>query len=205
MIQLYLSHVCHLVLENVRSIEKIKHKWFKIIKDINFIKTCKKEDLLPTFAKVKLAIKSGNKKIQQKIATITLNTELQQKHHEKGKLKREIRQLSMKLKAQIGLVVFNWVIYSLDKSIKQKSITVTKCHKKKLVKLWKDIRLTFGENKKYICHTVHNFSSYQLSSKQEKAKSFGLDEHIPRMCNKNKPFTEFEMFYQYIQVYFQFK
>ena len=102
----------------------------------------------------------------------------------------------MKLKAQIGLVVFNWVIYSLDKSIKQKSVTVTKCHKKKLVKLWKDIRLTFGENEKYICHTVHNFSSYQLSSKQEKAKLFGLDEHIPSVCNQNKLFKEFEMFYQ---------
>ena len=92
-----------LVLENVRSLEKIKRKWFKISEDINFIKTCIKEDLLPTFAKVKLTVKSGNKKIQQKVAKIIMNTELQQKHREKRKLKREIRQLSMKLKAQIGL------------------------------------------------------------------------------------------------------
>ena len=33
-----------LVLENVRSLERAKRKWFKISKDINFIKTCKKED-----------------------------------------------------------------------------------------------------------------------------------------------------------------
>ena len=117
-----------LVLENVRSLEKAKSKWFKISKDIKFIKTCKIENLLPTFAKVKLAIKSGNKKIQQKTASIIMNTELQQKYHEKRKLKREITQLSMKLKAQVGLVLFNGVIYSLDKSIKQKSITVTKRH-----------------------------------------------------------------------------
>ena len=114
-----------LVLENVRSLEKAKRKWFKISKDINFIKTCKIENLLPTFAKVKLAIKSGNKKIQQKIARIIMNKGLQQKYHEKRKLKREIIQLSIKLKAQVGPVTFNGLIHSLDKSIKQKSITVT--------------------------------------------------------------------------------
>ena len=81
-----------LVLENVRSLEKAKCKWFKISKDINFIKTCKNDDLLPTFAKVNLAIKSGNKKIQQKIARIIMNTELKQKY-DKPKLKREIIQL----------------------------------------------------------------------------------------------------------------
>ena len=57
--------------------------WFKISKDINFINTCKNGDLLPTFAKVKLAIKPGNKKIQQKIARIIMNAELQLKHREK--------------------------------------------------------------------------------------------------------------------------
>ena len=113
-----------LVLENVRSLEIAKRKWFKISKGINFIKTCKKEDL-PTFAKIKLAIKSDNKKIQEKIARIIMNTGLQQKYHEKRKLKREIIQLSMKLKAQVGPVTFNGLIHSLDKSIKQKSITVT--------------------------------------------------------------------------------
>ena len=76
-----------LVLENVRSLEKAKRKWFKISKDINFIKTCKIENLLPTFAKVKLVIKSGNKKIQRKITRIIMNTESQQKYYEKRKLK----------------------------------------------------------------------------------------------------------------------
>ena len=45
---------------------------------------------------------------------------------------------------------------------------------------------------------MHNFSSYQLSSKEEEALSFGLDEHIPSVCNRNRLFTEFEMFYQNI-------
>ena len=74
-----------LVLENVGSLEKVKRTWFKISKDINFIKTCKIEDLLPRFAKVKAAIKSRNKKIQPKIARIITNRELEQKY-EKSKL-----------------------------------------------------------------------------------------------------------------------
>ena len=107
--------------------------------------------------------------------------------------------MQIKLKAQIGLALFNGVIiYSLDKSIKQKSVTVTKCYNKKLLKLRKDKRLTFGENMEYTCHTVHNFLSYQLLSKEEGALSFGLDEHLPSVCNWNKLFTEFEMFYQNI-------
>ena len=129
-----------LVLENIRSLEKAKRKWFNISKDINFIKTFKIENLLPTFSKVKLAIKSGNKKIQLKIPRIIMNTELQQKYHEKRKLKREIIQLSIKLKVQVGLVLFNGVVYSLDKSIKQKSITVTKRHEKKSERQKIDIR-----------------------------------------------------------------
>ena len=93
-------------------------------------------------------------------------------------------QFFMKLKVHVGFVLFNEVIYSLDKSVKQKSITETKSHEKKLTKLRKEKRLTFGENTKYFPHTVHNFSSYQLSSKEEEAFSFGLDEHIPSVCNR---------------------
>ena len=54
--------------------------------------------------------------------------ELQQKHCEKRNLKDKVIQLSKKLKAQVGPVLFNGIIYSLDKSIKQKSITVIKRH-----------------------------------------------------------------------------
>ena len=60
----------------------------------------------------------------------------------------------MKLKAQIGLVLFNGAVYSFEKSVKQKSLTVTKRHEKKLVKRRKGKRLTFSQNMKYIRHTL---------------------------------------------------
>ena len=48
------------ILQNVSILERLKGKRCKITKDIKFIKLCKKEHLIPTFAKVKLAIKSEN-------------------------------------------------------------------------------------------------------------------------------------------------
>ena len=77
------------ILENLRTLERLKRKWCKINKDIKFTKLCKKEDRIPTFAKVKLAIKSGNVKLQQKLASIIMETEMQQKHREKNIAKKE--------------------------------------------------------------------------------------------------------------------
>ena len=45
-------------------------------KKTKFIKTCKRENLIPTFANVKLAIKTGNAKLKKKIAHLILETEV---------------------------------------------------------------------------------------------------------------------------------
>ena len=64
-------------------------KYSKVNQDINFIKTCRRENLIPTFAKVKIAIKINNDKLKQKLARVILDTELQQKHNERRIVKRE--------------------------------------------------------------------------------------------------------------------
>ena len=64
-------------------------KYSKVNQDINFIKTCRRENLIPTFAKVKIAIKINNGKLKQKLARVILDTELQQKHNQRRKVKRE--------------------------------------------------------------------------------------------------------------------
>ena len=45
---------------------------------------------------------------------------------------------------------------------------------------------------------IRNYSRYILSKEEEKALSFGLDEHIPTTFNRNKLFVEFETFHQNI-------
>ena len=64
-------------------------KYSKVNQDINFIKTCRRENLIPTFAKVKIAIKINNDKLKKKLARVILDTKLQQKHNQRRKVKRE--------------------------------------------------------------------------------------------------------------------
>ena len=58
--------------------------------DISFIKACKVEQLIPTFAKVKLQIKSANRKLHYKMARLVMEAELKDKHNSKKKLKNII-------------------------------------------------------------------------------------------------------------------
>ena len=63
-------------------------------------------------------MKSGNNKAKRTIAAVIMKADLQQKYHEKRKLKREIIKLSIQLKSYFSNILFNAVIYSLNKSIK---------------------------------------------------------------------------------------
>ena len=61
----------------VRTLEQVKRRYIKVNEDIKFIKTCKKEDLLPQFAKIRLSIRSGSMKLKRKTARLIMEAELQ--------------------------------------------------------------------------------------------------------------------------------
>ena len=61
------------------TLEDLKTRLIKTETNIHFIKTCKEENIIPNFAKVKLSIKHGNKKLHLKIARLLMETELQAK------------------------------------------------------------------------------------------------------------------------------
>ena len=82
----------------VRTFEQLKDKYKKIQEDITFIKKYKVENIMPTFAKVKLLIKSGNTKLHKRIARIVMETESQNKHQQKKKIKKEISSINFQLK-----------------------------------------------------------------------------------------------------------
>ena len=63
----------------------------RLTADITFIKLCKVEEIVPTFAKVNLSIKSGSRKLKLRIARLVMESEIQSKHLEKKKLKKELR------------------------------------------------------------------------------------------------------------------
>ena len=66
-------------------------KYMKVTADIKFIKLYKVEKTIPTFAKVNLSIKSGSRKLKLRIARLVMESEIQSKHLEKKKLKKELR------------------------------------------------------------------------------------------------------------------
>ena len=48
----------------------------KTLADIKFIKRCKVENLIPTFAKLNLSIKAGSNKLKRRIAKIVMESEM---------------------------------------------------------------------------------------------------------------------------------
>ena len=79
------------VIRNVHLYEKLKTKYMKINADIKYIKSCKKEELTPRFAKVNLALKSGTVRLKKKIVKLVIEVELQNKHIEHKKDKERVK------------------------------------------------------------------------------------------------------------------
>ena len=52
--------------------------------------------------------------------------------------------------------------------------------------------------RRIIENIIHNSSSYKLSSEEQHALSFSLDQHISDKFNENKIQTEFENFYYHL-------
>ena len=103
------------------------------------------------------------------------------------------------IKQMIGFILFNAIIYHLDKTIILKVSLIKERHNKKIYNLCKNDQLNNSDKTvKSILHTVHNNSSYIFSREKEKAWSFGIDERTQTTCNRNKLFVEFDTLYQNI-------
>ena len=78
------------ILSMVRSLETLKTKYMEIQSDIKFTKSYKVDRLIPTFTNINLSIKSNSYKLKQRIVRIAMKKEMQNKHYEKKKFKKEI-------------------------------------------------------------------------------------------------------------------
>ena len=178
-----------------RMLEDLKTQLMKTEADIHIINTCKGENIIPTFAKVKLN-KNGNKKLYSIISRLAMETELQAKHQTKKKNKRKIQILTVKLKNPVN-TFSNAVICKLNIITKIRSKAVKKRQDQKLSKLRRKYDCSsINDVCKFIESTVHNFSLFLLTREEQVALAFGLEQHIPTSTNKNLIYTEFQHFYQ---------
>ena len=180
-----------------KTLENQISKHRKIQLDISFIKQCKKENIIPTFAKVNIAIRHGTYKLKKKIAHTVMVTELQNKHHERRKLKKDIIKTTSKLKSSLSFIMYSTLLHQMNIAVKGKSRAITFRHKKKLLNLRKKQKQHQQHDTLplYVC----NMSSYVLSDEEQLALSFGLDQHVPVKCDNNLINTEFEHYFQNIK------
>ena len=90
---------------------------------------------------------------------------MQNKPSEKRKLKKELKQIRHMLKRILNLVILNAVLHQLNIALKSKFKVITNHHQKKLTNLRKQQeRETDKSMVTYIKNTVHNFSSYRLTT-----------------------------------------
>ena len=75
----------------------------KVSADIRYIKTCKKEQLMPTLA----FLNNVSFKLRKKIAGLIMEAEMKNKHLEKRKLRKEMRK-------SLNLIILKTVFHQLN-------------------------------------------------------------------------------------------
>ena len=111
-------------------LERISMRYEKTSCDLTFLLTCKKENLLPTFAKPKIGTYVCVK-AKRDMAKIIIKTELKNKHRLRNRLRNDLRKKTLELKNSTNLLFFSALRYKIRGTVswkKQKWITV---HEKK--------------------------------------------------------------------------
>ena len=180
----------------LRSFESLKTKFKKTELDIEYIKLCKKEHLLPTFATVQLSMQTKDKELKNRIGRIIMEHELESIYHERKLLRKQIKSLSIQLKMSLSLMVYSVLLNRINIAIKSRVKVIKLQHNKKICNL----RKRYGTDKlsetKPPKNVIHNFSSYHPTEEEIQALSHGLDQHIPSNPDIYKINTDFEYFDQ---------
>ena len=177
-----------------RIIEKQRTKLSKLKCDTDYLLQCKRRNLIPTFARPKIAIQISNY-LRNKISKPILEAELTNKLRKKKMLLRQINANQNELKDRIGFIFYTSFASKIGKSIRKTKKQWTETHKKKLRHLSQTQQKTIEVTTRFTDKIIHNFSNYALSQEEKQALSYSLDKRIPVKLNENKIQTEFESFY----------
>ena len=122
----------HDLIKVIRDFEQKETKFEKLVANIAFIKLCKKEQLIPTFAKVNVSIWNNTYKLKRKIARLVMETELQNKHREKRILRKNIRSINVLLSTFLSVIVYNTLLHQINIAVKSPVKVIKLRHGKKL-------------------------------------------------------------------------
>ena len=102
-----------------RSYERLNIRHEKINDDLLFLSTCKKEGLIPKFAKPKLSIDVPYK-IKKKIAKLIIKTEIANTHAIRKKIKKDLADNIKRVKSCLSFICLNGLRYQVGVNVKNK-------------------------------------------------------------------------------------
>ena len=140
-----------------RQIEKTRRKLEKIKCDIRFMVTCKRNKLIPVFAKPKISIKM-KASTRWKIAETIIDTEMKNQRRNESRLKEELRRSIDTLKRTTGFITFCAFNYVINKDIRRNRRKWRETHEKKLKNLFDKKRDGSKGRRNTPRNIVHNFS-----------------------------------------------
>ena len=123
------------MLRVARKIEDLTNKPTKIQLNINFTKISKREDIIRTSANVNVALKYGTQKLKMKIACAIMETEMQNKHDQKRKIKKQIQDFKFQLKSSLTLILYNTLLHRINVAVKSRVKAIMTGHFDKLSNL----------------------------------------------------------------------
>ena len=92
-------------LRQCRGLEKDFLRYEKVCADLQFLLTCKKEGLVPVFAKPKLNI-AADRRIRKEVASLLIKTELRNKHKLKKEIKKALRDRTQIIREETSFLLF---------------------------------------------------------------------------------------------------
>ena len=188
-------------LRQCRGLEKEVIRYEKLCYDLRFLLVCKKEGLVPVFAKPKLSI-NVDKKIRKDIAALLVKTEIKNKHRLKNQLKKDLLERNQTIRESTSFLLFNALRYKIRSIVSVRRTKWSATHQRKLQTLREDVKgKAQGATAKVLPNVIHNFSSYDLSGKEVEVLSRSLDHYIPGREFGKRTQVEFERFFQDILPY----
>ena len=181
-----------------RGLEKDIIRLEKLRYDLRFLLVCKKEGLVPTFAKPKLSIDCDNR-LRKEIAALIIKTELRNKHRSKNKLKEALRRNNRTVQQTTSFLLFHALRYQIRSAVESKRKKWAGTHQRKLKALREAHRVKQEPVPKRIRpDIIHNFSSYVLTEREIEVLSYSRDHYVPSRDYGKRIQVEFERFFQEI-------
>ena len=183
-------------LKAVRHYERQLKRHAKLKCDLSFLLTCKREQLIPNFARPKFSVKM-DKKTLRKVGKIILEKEIGNKHKEKTKIGEKMATIARNLESMVTFIEYKAIMYRLRTNLDKWTRKWKATQAGKLDNLRKEVSstpTTMGST--ILPNIVHNFSTYELSEEERNALAHGLDHYIPDRIDKRKLEVEFEHLYK---------